>query len=242
MTAERRPDPSPNQPDRPLDPLDPPAPLATRPGRLGILGGTFDPIHLGHLAAAEEAREQLGFEEVVFIPTGVPWQKTGRPVSAGADRLAMLELAIEGNRWFRSSAIELERPGPSYSVDTIEALATAERAAGRDPDLWFILSTEAARGLATWQRPDRLLAGCRLAVVPRPGAAPFDPGALEAIVPGSADRVVLLDAPRLDISGTAIRARVRVGRSIRYLVPAAVEAYILEHGLYRPPRQEDRPS
>lgn len=217
----------------------PPSPEAPRPGRIGLLGGTFDPIHLGHLAAAEEARERLGLERVLFVPAGRPWQKADREVGDPGDRLAMLELAIADNPGFAVWAIEIDRPGPSFSVDTVEALAASERDAGREPDLWFILSVEAARGLATWHRPERLLAACRLAIVPRPGAAPFERETLDAILPGAAERAIALDAPRLDISGTAIRARVRVGRSIRYLVPAAVEAYVAGHGLYRPFRQEE---
>jgi nicotinate-nucleotide adenylyltransferase len=219
-----------------------PSAMAPHPGRIGILGGTFDPIHLGHLAAGEEARERLGLERVLFVPAGEPWQKAGRAISPGADRIAMVELGLAGNPCFEVSTIEVDRPGPSYSVDTVEALIAAERSAGRDPDLWFILSAEAAHGLATWDRPDRLLALCRLAVVPRPGAAPFDPAELEAIAPGSTGRAVVLDGPRLDLSGTAIRARVRAGRSIRYLVPDPIAAYIAAHGLYRPSHQEEHPS
>ncbi len=219
-----------------------PSATAPRPGRVGILGGTFDPVHLGHLAAGEEARERLGLERVLFVPAGEPWQKAGRAISPGSDRVAMLELALAGNPWFEVSTIEVDRPGPSYSVDTVEALTAAERSAGREPDVWFILSAEAAHGLATWHRPERLLAICRLAVVPRPGAAPFEPVELGAIAPGSADRAVVLDGPRLDLSGTAIRARIRAGRSIRYLVPEPVGAYIAAHGLYRPSQQEEHPS
>lgn len=213
-----------------------------RPGRIGILGGTFDPVHVGHLAAGEEARERLGLERVLFVPAGEPWQKAGRAISPAEDRVAMLELALAGNPWFEVSTIEVDRPGPSYSVDTVEALVAAQRTAGHEPDVWFILSAEAAHGLATWHRPERLLAACRLAVVPRPGAAPFDPAELEAIAPGSTDRAVVLDAPRLDLSGTAIRARIRAGRSTRYLVPDPVAAYIAAHGLYRPSHQEEHPS
>lgn len=215
-------------------------------GRLGVLGGTFDPIHVGHLAIAEEAREALGLERVLFVPAGRPWQKVDRAVSEASDRLAMVELAIAGNPAFECSRIEVERPGPTYSVDTLAALAAVERAAGREPDLWFILSAEALRGLPTWREPDRLLELCRLAVVPRAGIGergePVDEGWLRANLPGREGRVRSLAGPRLGISASEIRARVAAGRSIRYLVPDAVAAYIGDHGLYTSPGwRTDRP-
>jgi nicotinate-nucleotide adenylyltransferase len=217
-------------------PIAGPAPAVA--GRIGILGGTFDPVHVGHLAAAEEARERLGLERVLFVPAGAPWQKSDRIVSPGRQRLAMLELALADAPALAVSTIELDRPGPSFSVDTVEALAAAERAVGHDPDLWFILSVEAARGLPTWHEPWRLLASCRLAVVPRPGSEPLPGSWFDGIVAGGADRVVLLDRPWIGVSGTEIRARVRAGRSIRYLVPGPVREYIEAEGLYRPDPQE----
>jgi nicotinate-nucleotide adenylyltransferase len=214
----------------------PVAPAAVVPGRLGVLGGTFDPIHIAHLAIAEEAREVLGLERVLFIPAGDPWQKAGRVVGSAADRLAMVALAIAGNPAFACSRLEIDRAGPTYTVDTMAELDAAERSQGREPDLWFILSSEALRGLATWREPDRLLSLCRLAVVPRDSVGPagtsFDPGWLESALPGRPERVVGLGGPRLGLSASEIRARVAVGRSIRYLVPDAVAAYIGDHGLY----------
>ena len=219
-----------------------PAPTPVVPGRVGLLGGTFDPVHIGHLAAAEEARERLGLERVLFVPAGDPWQKSDRAVSDGRHRRAMLELALAGAPGFGVSTIELDRAGPTYSADTVEALAAAERAVGGDPDLWFILSVEAARGLPTWHQPWRLLAACRLAVVPRPGSELLTAAWFDGIVAGAAERVVVLDRPRIGVSGTEIRARVRAGRSIRYLVPEAVRKYIEAEGLYRPrPEEADRP-
>ena len=122
--------------------------------RLGILGGTFDPVHLGHLALAEEVRETLDLARVLFLPAGDPWQKVGTDVTPGAIRFALVEL-------------EIDRTGPTYTADTLAAIADAERAAGREPDLWFILSAEALAGLPTWRDPDRVLALAHLAVVPR---------------------------------------------------------------------------
>lgn len=211
-------------------------PTALVPGSIGVLGGTFDPIHLGHLAIAEEVREALGLERVLFVPARRPVHKPGRPVSPAEDRVAMVALAIGDNPAFALSRVEVDRDGPSYTVDTLEGLAAEARAADRTPDLTFILSAEAYAGLPTWHRPERILELCRMAVVPRPGAAPINPAAMAKLVPGADRRTIVLDGPRVDISGSSIRERVAVGRSIRYLVPDAVIAYIGDHGLYAAPR------
>ena len=206
-------------------------------GRLGILGGTFDPVHLGHLALAEEVREALDLARVLFVPAGDPWQKVGTGVTSGAVRYALVERAIADNPGFAASRLEIDRPGPTYTAETLAEIADAERAAGRDPDLWFILSAEALAGLPTWRDPERILALARLAVVPRAGDAE-DLATAEARFaadfPGEGDRAVYLAGPRLAISGTLIRARVAAGRSIRYLVPDAVAAAIREYALYQP--------
>ncbi len=208
----------------------PPAPVV--PGSVGVLGGTFDPIHLGHLAIGEEVREALGLELVLFVPTRAPVHKPGRPVSPPEDRVAMVTAAIAGNPGFVLSRLEVDRDGPSYAVDTLETLAARARAAGREPDLTFILSAEAYAGLPTWHRPGRILELCRLAVMPRPGAPVADPAEMGRQVPGAEARTLVLDGPLLAVSGSVIRARVAAGRSIRYLVPDAVAAYIGDHGLY----------
>jgi nicotinate-nucleotide adenylyltransferase len=217
-------------------------PAAVVPGSVGVLGGTFDPIHLGHLAIAEEVREALGLERVRFVPTAVPVHRPGRPIAAAADRVAMVQLAIAGHPAFEVSRAEVDRPGPSYAVDTLEGFVAEVRAAGGQPDFTFILSAEAYAGLPTWHEPARLLELCRMAVVPRPGAGPPDPVAITALVPGADRRTIVLDGPRLAISGSTIRARIAAGRSIRYLVPDAVAAYIGDHGLYAAtPRRNPRP-
>jgi nicotinate-nucleotide adenylyltransferase len=202
-------------------------------GALGILGGTFDPIHIGHLAIAEEARDALGLERVLFVPAGTPVHKPGRQVSPAEDRVAMVAAAIADNPAFALSRAEVDRPGPSYSVDTLEAFATEIRAGGGEPDLVFILSSEAYAGLPTWRRPERILELCRLALVPRPGADLVDPVAMARLVPGADRRTMMIDGPQLAVSGSVLRARVAAGRSIRYLVPDAVISYIGDHGLYR---------
>lgn len=207
-------------------------PVAPEEGRIGILGGTFDPVHLGHLAVAEETREALGLGIVLFVPAGDPPHKPGAVVSDARHRVAMLELAIAGNAAFRLSRIEVERPGPSWTVVTLTTLHQEAAAAGRPLEPWLILSVEAILGLESWREPERLLAMCRLAVAPREGTTADGRAWLAARFPEAAARAAFLDRPRLGISGTEIRARVAAGRSIRYLVPPAVEGYVREHALY----------
>jgi len=172
---------------------------------------------------------------VLFVPAGDPWQKVGINVTPGAVRYALLERAIADNPGFAASRLEIDRPGPTYTAETLAVIADAERAAGRDPDLWFILSAEALAGLPTWRDPERVLALARLAVVPRADDAEDLAAAaarFAADFPGEGGRALFLPGPRLAISGTLIRARVAAGRSIRYLVPDAVAAKIREYALY----------
>ena len=198
---------------------------------IGIMGGTFDPIHVGHLAVAEEAREALVLDRVLFVPAGQPPHKLPGSVSPVRDRVAMVELAIDENPAFELSRVEIERAGPSFTVDTVEALASANPGA----TLHLILSAETFAELPSWHEPDRLFEAARMAVVPREGYPAPDPGWLARAFPGREDRVDYLGGPRLGLSSTALRTRVAAGRSIRYLVPPAVEAYIVEHQLYRRP-------
>jgi nicotinate-nucleotide adenylyltransferase len=204
---------------------------ATLAKRIGILGGTFDPIHFGHLAIAEGARQELDLERVLFVPAGVPPHRPDRPIASAADRSAMVELAIADNPVFAMSRVELDRPGPSYTVDTVEALA------GLEPDLverWFIVSSEAFADFLEWHRPERILELCRLAVLPREGhPQPELEPVREALGPALADRISLLDGPRIRLSATEIRVLAARGRSVRYLVPDAVATYIDDHSLYR---------
>ncbi len=209
----------------------PPAPV--REGSLAVMGGTFDPIHIGHLAAAEEARQTLGLERVLFMPAGVPPHKPDRAITTSAHRVAMVELAIQGNPAFELSRLEVDRTGPSYTVDTVELLVARARKAGREPDVTVILSVESFRGLPNWSEPERLLRQCRLAIVPRDGFPLPGRSWVEEHFPGFEERVSFLDAPRLKLSATEIRERVAAGRSIRYLVPEAVIRYIEDHALYR---------
>jgi nicotinate-nucleotide adenylyltransferase len=206
---------------------------APTPGSVGVLGGTFDPIHIGHLAAAEEVREALGLERILFVPAGIPPHKPDRLITAPQHRLAMVELAIADNPAFDISRVEVDRSGPSYTIDTLEALSRGVDG-GAPPELTLILSAESFRGLPSWHDPQRLFGLARLAIVPRGGLAPPGKGWLEEHFPGvDGARVVALDAPRLRLSATDIRARIAAGRSIRYLVPDAVIRYIEDHDLYR---------
>jgi nicotinate-nucleotide adenylyltransferase len=196
------------------------------------MGGTFDPIHVGHLVIAEEAREALSLETILFVPAGQPPHKPAGSVTSVEHRVAMVELAIAGNAAFELSRIEVDRAGPSYTVETVEALA---RDAG---DVVLILSAETFAELPSWHEPERLFEAARIAVVPREGYAAPDPAWLAGAFPGRESRVTYLEGPRLGLSSTAIRARVAAGRSIRYLVPDMVGSYIVENQLYRRPASQ----
>jgi nicotinate-nucleotide adenylyltransferase len=207
---------------------------------LGVMGGTFDPIHLGHLAVAEQTREALDLDAVLFVVAADPPHKQGIPISPAAHRVAMVELAIADNAPFRVSRMELERPGPSWSVDTLAVLAAQADAEGRERPV-FILSVEALHGFPDWREPERILELARIAVVPRGSTPTPELGWLRERFPGREDRFLLLDGPRMDHAATDIRRRVAAGRSMRYLLPPAVAAYIGEHQLYQaPPPQPPR--
>lgn len=189
--------------------------------RVGILGGTFDPVHVAHLRLAEAAREALALDEVLFVPAGAPWRKSDGRITAAEHRLAMLQLAVAGNDDFAVSEIELRRDGPTYTADTLEQLA-GERL---DDEFWFIVGADALGDMPNWHEPERIVAHATLAVAARSGEA-VDLASL-------AGHVETFAMERMDVSSTDIRARVAAGRSIRYLVPVEVERYIAAHHLYR---------
>lgn len=206
-------------------------------GSIGVFGGTFDPIHFAHLAVAQEAAEALGLASVLFVPAGRPAHKPDRIVTPSVHRLAMVELAIAGNDRFAVGRQELERTGPSYTVDTLAAIRAGRTARGESPELTLILSADAFAGLTMWREPLRILGLARLAVAPRDGYPDANPTFLAEHFPGIVGRVVWLDGPRVRLSASELRRRSAAGRTLRYLVPDAVAAYIDDHALYRKPKR-----
>lgn len=197
--------------------------------KIGVLGGTFDPVHNGHLAIAEEARARLNLAQVLFVPAGRPRLRKTSPVASPEQRVQMMRLALAGKPYFKVSTIEVERAGRSHTVDTIAEL---QRQLGSKDELLLILGWDSLVELARWIEPSRLIQMCHLVAVPRPGYNQPDFKALETEIPGLSRRVILLEEPRLDISATEIRNRISRGLSISHLVPASVVAYIKQHKLY----------
>lgn len=197
--------------------------------KIGVLGGTFDPIHLGHLKIAEEARLRLGLSQVLFVPAGEPWLKEHGNIAPGEHRLEMIKLAIAPNPFLRASTVDLDRAGPSYTVDTLTDL---RRELGEEANLHFILGLDALAGFATWREPAKIIAMCQLVGAKRPGCLAIDLKSLERSVPGISRRLTILDNRLIHIDSTAIRERVAQGLPIANLVPDAVARYIREQGLY----------
>ena len=201
--------------------------------KTGVLGGTFDPVHLGHLIIAQEAQHRLGLPRVLFIPAGRPWLKADKPITPASHRLEMLRLAVAGHPGFEVSPLEIDRLGPTYTVDTVKQLAT------EDNEIYFILGRDSLAGLPRWHEPAELVKLCYLVAMPRSGgsAPTVRPGPaltdLEKAAPGVHEKVISLPGPLIEISSTEIRSRVSRGEPIRYWVPDAVERYIREKGLYR---------
>jgi len=198
--------------------------------RIGVLGGTFDPPHLGHLWLATLAADALGLERVLFMPASQPPHKAGQEVADAADRLAMTRAAIADDPRLELSTIEMERPGPSYTVDSLVALRAT---LGPEVALCLVMAADSLASIATWREPDRILALAEWAVGPRPGTPVPERAALEDRFGEAAARIHLLDGPGLAISASQIRGRVAAGRAIRYLVPRAVEALIADRHLYQ---------
>ena len=191
--------------------------------RVGVMGGTFDPIHHGHLVAASEVAASFDLDEVVFVPTGSPWQKVDRRVSAAEDRYLMTVIATASDARFSVSRVDVDREGPTYTVDTLRDLRAE---VGDDVELFFITGADALGAILTWRDPAEVLRLAHLVGVTRPGHELADPGLPE----GS---VSLVEVPAMAISSTDLRARVASGAPVRYLVPTSVEHYVHEHGLYR---------
>lgn len=190
--------------------------------RIGIMGGTFDPIHNGHLVCAEEARHQFGIDKVIFVPAGNPWQKS--KVSAAEDRYLLTMLATASNEHFCVSRLEIDRGGPTYTLDTL----TTFRSFYPDAELFFITGADAVADILSWKEPMAVLGVAHFIAASRPE---FQVPDLDADEFG--DRVSFMEIPALAISSSDIRARVAKDRPIRYLVPREVAGYISERGLYR---------
>jgi len=198
------------------------------PQSLGILGGTFDPPHYGHLALAENARVQLRLDRVLFVLAGQPPHKPEQPITPARHRAALVEAAIADNPAFAISCVDLDRPGPHYTVEMLALLRRKHPQA----DLFFLIGGDSLTQFLAWRDPAGIARQARLAVMQRPGYEP-DLGALEQAVPGISERLAWLDAPRLDIASSDLRRRVCAELPLRYLVPPPVESYIREHHLYR---------
>ena len=194
---------------------------------IGVLGGTFDPIHIGHLVVGEEARMKLGLSEILFVPAGQPWLKQDRDITPAAHRVEMVRRAIADNPHFKLCTLEVERPGPSYTVNTLTLL---QKQLGSQASLFFILGRDTLAELPLWKEPQRVIQLCRLVVPPRLGSR--DLKHLETAIPGLLDKVIQLDMPVIGISSSGIRQRIAQGLSIRYLVPDEVGKYITEHKIY----------
>lgn len=196
----------------------------------GILGGTFDPVHLGHLAIAEEARRRLRLSRVLFVPAGQPWLKEDREITPASHRIKMVELAIAGKPYFEVSTIETDRPGPSYTVD---ALTVLQQKLGAKAKLFLIVGWDSLNELPEWHNPAVLVRMCKMVAVTRPGSTLPNLEALEALVPGVKQSTILLDITPIAISSTDIRERAAKGLSLSGLVPDEVASYIREQKLYR---------
>jgi nicotinate-nucleotide adenylyltransferase len=203
---------------------------APRAKRIGVLGGTFDPPHVGHLWLATLAADAIGLDRVLFMPAAQPPHKGGQLVSRGTDRLLMTRMAITGDPAFELCPIEMERPGPSYTIDSIDEL---ERLYAGEAQLYLLMAADSLNAIDTWREPDRLLERIEWVIGPRPGSEMPDRSALDERFGASASRIHLLSGPSLDVSSSEIRRRVAAGQAIRYLVPRGVEELIVDRGLYR---------
>ncbi|WP_406616374.1 nicotinate-nucleotide adenylyltransferase [Candidatus Caldatribacterium sp.] len=190
----------------------------------GIMGGTFDPIHYGHLVTAEEVRDYFGLEEVVFVPSGRPPHKIGQKITDPEHRYLMVVLATITNPYFSVSRVEIERPGPSYSIDTVRYFKSLW---GEDTEIYFITGADAFAQISTWNNPEELLRLCTFVAASRPGYR------LQQLEEPFKDRVKIIEVSALAISSSEIRRRVKRGESIKYLLPEAVENYIYKNRLYR---------
>jgi len=198
--------------------------------KVGILGGTFDPVHLGHLTIAEEARRRLSLRKVIFVLAGQPWLKADRIITPAMHRIKMVELAIAGKSYFELSTIEIDRSGPSYTVDTLTMM---QQGLGIRAELFLIVGWDSLNELPRWHNPVVLVKLCKLVAFTRTGYSVPDLAALEEMVPGVRQSTMVLTIPPIDISSTEIRQRIERGLPLQGLVPEEVDRYITEQKLYR---------
>jgi nicotinate-nucleotide adenylyltransferase len=202
--------------------------------KIAVLGGTFDPVHLGHLAVAAEAFSWLKLSRLIFMPAGRPYFKNLASISAAKDRLNMLKLAIAGQPNYQISLIEIEREGPSYAVDS---MARIKAGLNFEDELYFIMGWDSLLSLPQWYEASRLIEICRIVAAPRPGYPRPDVDQIEKDLPGLGQRCIVMERPLIDISSTAIRQRVAEGLPFDDMVPAAVAEYIRQEGLYKKRQQ-----
>jgi nicotinate-nucleotide adenylyltransferase len=195
--------------------------------RLGVMGGTFDPIHYGHLVTAEEALQQFGLDGMIFVPTGRPWMKEHEVVSPPEDRYLMTVIATASNPLFRVSRLEVDRDGPTYTVDTLRGMKAE---LGTETDLFFVTGADAVLEIFQWKDPGELFELAHFIAATRPG---YDIAGFSAHAPSKHPGITVMNVPALAISSTDIRARIGASRPIRYLVPEGVKSYIEKAGLYR---------
>ncbi len=201
---------------------------------IGVLGGTFDPVHFGHMTIAEEARQRLELSQVIFIPAGLPWLKADREITPAIHRVEMLKRAIAANDYFKLSTIEIDRIGPTYTIDTVAIL---QRQLGTAARIYLLLGWDSLLEFPSWKQPAELVRMCQLVAFTRTNVAPPDLNALEASVPGLTMNTILLHIPPVDISSSDIRSKVSEGLPINGLVPDEVGRYIVKHKLYRKNRK-----
>lgn len=204
--------------------------MAEKKRKIGILGGTFDPIHIGHLVTAEAVRNEYTLDRVLFIPAANPPHKQAQKVTRAMHRYIMTVLATYSNPYFQVSSIELDRPGPSYTIDTIYELKARF---GSAAELYFITGADAIQEIPTWDRIEELLGLCQFIAATRPGCFPSVDHIKAHFGKLGQRRIHRLTTPELEISSTDIRERIRTNHSIKYIVPENVEQYIVKEGLYR---------
>lgn len=209
------------------------SPVSGKPRRLGIFGGTFDPVHYGHLLLADCCREQCSLDEVWFLPAASPPHKRQRTLTSAQARIEMLELAIGGYAPFSVCTLEVDRGGLSYTVDTLVEIKQLETRQERpEAELFFLMGGDSWRDLPSWKQPERICQLATLVIVRRPQSPPIELAGLPQAGPSSLPPLVV-EMPQMDLSSSELRERVAAGRSIRYRTPRAVEKYIETHGLYR---------